>query len=67
MIKLLADKGHIRRATEQYRYIWSNSVETAIDRYFDEGMSRITSTDSNCIFNSEILKFKPFISSQCRA
>lgn len=46
MIKLLADKGHIRRTTEQYGYIWGNSIETAIDRYFGEGMSGIISTDT---------------------
>lgn len=46
MIKLLADKGHIRRTTEQYGYIWGNSIETAIDRYFGEGMSGIISKDT---------------------
>ena len=46
MIKLLADKGHIRRTTEQYGYIWGNSIETAIDRYFGEGMSGIITTET---------------------
>ncbi len=53
MIKLMVDKGHIRRATEQYGYIWGNSIETVIDRYFGEGMSGIINSDTR-LFLDEI-------------
>lgn len=46
MIKLLVDKDHIRRTTEQYGYIWGNTIEAVIDRYFGEGMSGIINPDT---------------------
>lgn len=53
MIKLMVDKDHIRRTTEQYGYIWGNSIETVIDRYFGEGMSGIINSDTR-LFLDEI-------------
>lgn len=53
MIKLMVDKDHIRRTTEQYGYVWGNSIETVIDRYFGEGMSGIINSDTR-LFLDEI-------------
>lgn len=46
MIKLMIDKDNIRNTTEQYGYVWGNTVEAVIDRYFGEGMSGIIQTDT---------------------
>lgn len=51
MIKLLVDKKHIQRTTEQYGFVWGNSVEAVIDRYFGEGMSGIISTDTKFLLD----------------
>lgn len=51
MIKLLVDKDHIRRTTEQYGFVWGSTVEAVIDRYFGEGMSGIIDTDTTFILD----------------
>lgn len=46
MIKLLVDKDHIRQTTEQYGFVWGDTVDAVIDRYFGEGMSGIITRDT---------------------
>lgn len=54
MIKLLVDKKHIQRTTEQYGFVWGNSVEAVIDRYFGEGMSGIIDTGTTFHLDGEL-------------
>lgn len=53
MIKLMVDKDHIRRTTEQYGYVWGSSIEAVIDRYFGEGMSGIINPETKFFLDGE--------------
>lgn len=64
LLKLLIDKYDIRKTLEQYNYIWGKNVDTILDLYFGEGMSKIWRDDSivdldNKPFEKDFLLPKP--------
>jgi energy-coupling factor transporter ATP-binding protein EcfA2 len=51
LIKLIIDKKHIRKTLEQYGFVWGNSEDSILDRYFGEGMSGIWNSETEIIFD----------------
>lgn len=53
LIKLIIDKKHIRKTIEQFGFIWSNKIESVLDRYFGEGMSGIWTAKTQIVYNNK--------------
>jgi predicted ATP-dependent endonuclease of OLD family len=53
LIKLLIDKKHIRRTIEQYGFVWGNTEEEILDRYFGEGMNGIWNKDTEVMYDGK--------------
>lgn len=64
LLKLLVDKDHIRRTIEQYGFIWGNTVESVIERYFGEGMSNIINEETSFILDDRQFSIEKFLTEQ---
>lgn len=51
LLKLLVDKGHIRRTLENYGFVWGPDMKNILERYFGEGMSGIWTDETSISFN----------------
>lgn len=52
MIKLIADKNHIRKTLEQYGYIWGKDTVNILNRYFGEDMAGIWNKSTEIKFDN---------------
>lgn len=64
LLKLLVDKDHIRRTIEQYGFIWGNTTESVIERYFGEGMSNIINDETSFILDGKQFSIENFLTEQ---
>jgi len=53
LLKLLIDKNHIRRTIEQYGFVWGNTEEEILERYFGEGMGSVWNKKTEVIFDNK--------------
>jgi len=66
LVKLLADKGHIRRTLENYGFVWGPDLKGILETYFGEGMSGIWSSKTSITFNGSSISSSDIIPSKGR-
>jgi predicted ATPase len=53
LLKLLADKKHIRKTVEQYSFIWSKDPDEVLDVFFGSGMNGIWNKNTSINYNKK--------------